>query len=48
MQSTYIHIEGYNISRLDRNWNENGHLKLGGGVCIYIKKKIIVIMPYHT
>ena len=35
MRSSYIDIENYNVSRLDRNWSEGGHLKKGGGVCMY-------------
>ena len=34
MQSSYIEIENYDVCRLDRNWNEGGELKKGGGVCM--------------
>ena len=30
----------YNIARLDRSWNENGQLKRGGGVCMYIRDNL--------
>ena len=40
IHSNYIEVPGYNIMRLDRDWSENGILKRGGGVCMYVKKDI--------
>ena len=40
MHSNYINIPGYNITRVDRGWSENGTLKKGGGLCMYINKSI--------
>ena len=41
VHANYINIHGYNLLRLDRNWSENGQLKKGGGVCLYIKDEIL-------
>ena len=40
INSNYINIPSYNVSRIDRNWSENGILKKGGGVCMYIKENV--------
>ena len=40
IHSNYVNIPNYSLQRLDRNWSENGNLKKGGGVCMYIKKSI--------
>ena len=39
--SDLLNIEGYNLCRLDRNWSENGNVKKGGGICVYIKKGVL-------
>ena len=40
IHSNYINIPGYNITRQDRLWSENGILKKGGGICMYINNSI--------
>ena len=40
IHSNYVNIPSYNLSRLDRNWSDNGSLKKGGGVGMYIKNDI--------
>ena len=40
LHSNYINIPGYIVTRLDRLWSENGNLKKGGGICMYIKDSI--------
>ena len=41
MHSNFVNINGYNLLRLDRNWSENGQLKKGGGVCLYVEDNIL-------
>ena len=36
-----IHIAGYNLIRQDRGNYDDGSIKRGGGLCIYIKQGII-------
>ena len=40
LNSNYVNIPNYNLVRLDRSWSENGMLKKGGGVCIYLNDKL--------
>ena len=40
LHSNYVNIPNYKLTRLDRSWSENGNLKKGGGVCMYIKNQI--------
>ena len=40
LPSKVINIPNYNLIRLDRNWEENGEIKKGGGLCMYIKNGI--------
>ena len=41
IHSNYVNIHGYNLLRSDRNWSENGQLKKGGGVCLYVNEDMI-------
>ena len=40
LPSNIINISGYTVTRLDRSWEENGHIKKGGGICMYIKNNL--------
>ena len=40
MPSNIINIPNYTITRLDRSWEENGNIKKGGGLCMYINNNI--------
>ena len=40
LPSSIINLPNYNLTRFDRNWEENGEIKKGGGLCIYINKMI--------
>ena len=40
LPSNVINIPNYSITRLDRSWEENGNVKKGGGLCMYINKNI--------
>ena len=40
LDDNLINIPNYNIIRHDRKWEENGNVKIGGGVCVYIKNDI--------
>ena len=35
-----LNIPGYKLVRFDRNWEENGNVKKGGGLCMYIKQNL--------
>ena len=41
LPSNILDIDGYNLVRYDRIWEENDRTKKGGGVCIYIKKDLV-------